>query len=302
MANLPVEIWQYIIRDTAGPENCISNAKIPWIDSIQSETLLRAARKQRLRKLQLLSGVARTWRELCITLSYETFLAEGGNPMPLRWLLTTQLSRFPSLFRWTHRLVVHFPCPGFSLIQESIAPFVKLVGEMPILRDLAVHVSPFRSQHEYRLLEEGILDALQLIGSKLLFLQIQEPMDRDLSYGCVLTHQNVGRLSTLAPNLTRLICAVEVNETSMSYSAPNFPNLQTLHMQLHFHQLRQGFVHDWVRCWQLGALKQFCIGHNAGPSTWEWVSMFLAGSNGRNIDLEVLDLGVCIPPVVVREG
>lgn len=302
LANLPVEIWQRIIRDTAGHENRISNSEFPWIDSIRSESLLRTARKRRLRKLQLLSGVARTWRELCITLSYETFLAEGGNPTPLRWLLNTQLYRFPSLFHRTRRLVVHFPCPGFSLIQESIAPFLKLVGEMPVLRDLAVHVSPFRSKHEYRMLEEGILEALRLIGSRLLLLQIQEPMDRDLSYGCVLTHRSAGTLSALAPNLTRLICAIEVNEPSLLHSAPNFPSLQTLHMQLHADRLQLAFVRDWVRRWRLGALKQFCVGYNAGPSTWEWVSIFLAGSNGWNINLEVLDLGVCISLVVVGEG
>jgi hypothetical protein len=140
LANLPVELWERIIHDAAGP-NPICNSDIPWINSLRSECLLRAARKKRLRGLQLLSSVARTWRELCIILSYEILFIEGGNPTPLKWLLNTRLPRFSSFFLLTHRLVVHFPYPRSSFIYESAAPFVKLVGEMPALWDLTMHVS-----------------------------------------------------------------------------------------------------------------------------------------------------------------
>lgn len=299
LANLPVEIWDRIIDDAAGPIYPISNTDVPWIHSPRSESLLRATRKRRLCRLQLFSGVARTWRELCVTLSYETFLIEGGNPTPLGRLLNTQLAQFPSLFRRVRRLVVHFPCPGLSFIHESIDPFVILIGKMPALQDLAVHVSPFRSKHEYRLLEEGIMEALRLIGHRLLFLQIQEPMDQDLSHGCVLTHRNIGTLSALAPNLTRLICAVEVDEPCLSDPAPNFPSLQILHMQLHADRQKQASAHNWIQRWRLGALKQFCIGYHADPSTWEWITMLLAGNNGRN--LEVFGVAVCISPVPIVE-
>jgi hypothetical protein len=297
-ANLPVEIWERIFRAAGGPAIPISNSEFPWIDSLLSESQFRIARKQGLRELQVLSGVTRTWRELCITLSYETFFIEGGNPTPLRWLLNTQLRRFTSPFRRTRRLVVHFPCPGFSLIRESITPFVTLVGEMPALQDLAVHASPFRHDHEYRLLEKGVIDALRLIGSRLLFLQIQEPMDRDLLYGCILTQRSVGTLSELAPNLTRLICAIDVVELSASDPVPNFPNLQILHMQMHNGDWSQAAMQDWVRRWKLGALKQFGIGCAAGSHTSEWVSVLLAGKKGRN--LEVFGVGVRISPVPVR--
>lgn len=299
LANLPVEIWERIIRDAAGPANPISNSDFPWIYSFRSESRLRAARKQRLRKLQLLSAVARSWRELCIILSYETFLLGEGNPTPLRWLLNTQLPRFPSLFHRTRGLIVDFPCPGVT-ISESIAPFVELVGEMPVLQDLALHISPFqpRRRTENRLMERGVIEALRLIRSRLLFLQIQDAMGRDLSHECILTDRSVEILSALAPNLTRLICAVKVDKPSLSDPAPNFPKLQVLHLQLHTDRSEQASVHKWFHRWRLGALKQFGVGYGVGIPIWEWVSMLLTSHNGQN--LEVLDVGVSISPVSVR--
>ena len=186
----------------------MSRPDFPWMDSFRSESLYNEARRQRLHNLQLLSGVARAWRELCITLSYETSLLVKGNPTALRWLLNTQLPRFPSLFRRTRRLIVYFPWPAYksthqhSITPHSITPFVNLVREMPILQDLAVQFSPSWSRTGYRLAEKGILEALQLIGSQLLLLEIQEPMDQHLSRKCVLTPKSVGTLSALAPNLT----------------------------------------------------------------------------------------------------
>src|SRR5258706_15760199 len=73
LANLPVEIWERIIYDVVGTANPIPKSEFPWVSGLRSDTSSRAARKQRLHKLQSLSAVARTWRELCLTLSYETF-------------------------------------------------------------------------------------------------------------------------------------------------------------------------------------------------------------------------------------
>jgi len=299
LANLPVELWNRIIHDAVGPANRISNSEFPWVHSHRSESVLREARKQRLRKLQSLAGVARFWRELCITLSYESFFVERRNKTPLGWHLNTQLPRFPALFHRTRGLVIHFPCPGFKLIDESIVPFVKLVGGMPVLQDLAVHTTPFRASHEYPLLEDGVIGALQLIGPRLLFLQIQQPMDRTLGGGCVLTHRSVEIISALAPNLTQLIFSVQVDEPSWSDPAPSFLNLQILHMQLYAHSSQQACIHNWIRRWRLDALKQFGMGYEGSPSTWKWVSIILAGSNGRN--LEVFDLGVRIS-ILAREN
>jgi len=276
----------------------MSRPSLPWMNSFRSESLHNVARRQQLHNLQLLSGVARAWRELCITLSYETFLLLKGDPTTLRWLLNTQLSRFPSLFHRTRRLIVHFPCLWYeSTHQHTITLFVNLVREMPLLQDLAVQCSPFWSHTEYRLVEKRILEALRLIGSRLLFLEIQEPMDRCLSGNCVLTPKGVGTLSALATNLTRLICAVEVDKFSLSDHAPSFPNLQVFHMQLHADRSQQAGVNKWIHRWQLGALKQFSVAYCVDPPIEEWVPMLLSGNNGRN--LEVFDVGVRTCPVPV---
>ena len=295
LANLPVEIWEHIIDDIVGPANPTPDSEFPWIYSLRSESCILAARKQRLQKLQLLSAVARTWRELCLILSYETFLLGDIYPIRLRWLLKTQLPRFPSLFRRTRRLFVVFRCLEDS---RSIALFVELVEKMPVLQDLTSHVLPFHSEH-HQLVERGILDALRPIGSKLLFLQLQQSLLRDLNYERILTGQSVKVLSALAPNLTRLICAIEVDKPSSSEPAPSFPNLQILHMQLHADRFEQDSVHSWLHRWQLGALKQFGARDGLSIPLSEWVPMLLRGNNGRN--LEVFEIEVCIFPVLSEE-
>ena len=307
LANLPVEIWERIIHDVVGPANPIPNSEFPWVSSRRSDTYLPVARKQRLRKLQSLSAVARTWRELCLTLSYETLWLRDYNPTHWMWLLNTQLPRFPSAFHRTRRLVVVFQNPELKNTRETIPHFVKLVGEMPVLQDLAFHFSAFNSENESRrLVERGIMEALRLIGSRLQFLQIQEGMNRDLKYECILTGQSVEILSALAPNLRRLICAVEVDKSSSSDPVLSFPNLEILHMRLYADRLEQADVHNWIHRWRLGVLKQFGVrggqfgARGGGPGGGsvpisEWVPILLSGNNGRN--LEVFEVGVCIFPL-----
>ncbi len=300
LANLPVEIWERVIHDVVGPANPIPNSEFPWVYGFRSDTCFRAARKQRLHKLQSLSAVARTWRELCLTLSYETFLLRDGNLTHRRWLLNTQLPRFPSLFHRTRRLMVVISYAELKHTHESIPDFVKLVGEMPVLQVLDLHLSAFESENESRrLVERGIIEVLRLIGSRLQFLQIQEGMDRYLKYECILTGQSVEVLNVLAPNLTRLICDVDVDKSSSSGAALSFPNLQILHMRLHADRFEQASVHNWIHRWRLGALKQFGArgGGSGGGSVpiSEWVPILLSGGNGRT--LEVFEVGVCVFPV-----
>ena len=297
LANLPVEIWERIIHDVVGPANPIPNSEFPWVPSRRSDTYLRTARKRRLHELQSLSAVARTWRELCLTLSYETFQLRDDNPTHWRWLLNTQLHRFPSLFHRTRCLIVAFPYPELEHTRESIPHFVKLVIEMPVLQDLTLYLSAFESESESRrLVERGIIEALRLIGSRLQFLQIQQGINRDLKYECIL---NVEVLNALAPNLTRLIGAVDVDKSSLSDPTLNFPNLQILYMRLHADSFEQASVHNWIHRWRLGALKQFGV-RDGGPGGGsvpisEWVPILLSGNNGRN--LEVFEVGVCIFPL-----
>ena len=299
LANLPVEIWERIIHDVVGPANPIPNSEIPWVSSLRSDTCFREAQKQRLHKLQSLSAVAWTWRELCLTLSYETFQLRDRGPKYWRRLLNTQLPRFPSLFHRTRRLVVVFPYPELKHTRKTIPYFVKLVGEMPVLQDLTLHLSAFESESEsHRLVERGIMEALRLIGSRLQFLQIQEGMNRDLKYECILTGQSVEILSALAPNLRRLICAVEVDKSSSSDPVLSFPNLQVLHMRLHAGRLEQTSVHNWIHRWRLGALKQFGARGGGSIPISEWVPILLSGNNGRA--LEVFEIGVCIFPIPPR--
>jgi len=244
--------------DAAINPDCIPipKSEFPWVPSLRSDTSSRAARKQRLHKLQALAAVARTWRELCLTLSYETFQLRDRNPTHWRWLLNTQLPQLPSPFHRTRRLDVVFSYPELKHIRETIPHFVKLVGEMPALQDLTLHLSAFESESESRrLVEKGIMEALRLIGSRLQSLHIQEGMN--LKHECILTGQSVEVLSVLAPNLTRLICAVEVDKSSLSDLALEFPNLQILHMRLHADRFEQASVHNWIHRWRLGALKQF---------------------------------------------
>jgi len=299
LANLPVEIWERIIYDVVGPANPIPKSEFPWVSSLRSDTSFRQARKKRLHKLQSLSAVAWTWRELCLTLSYESFQLRDGNPTHWMWLLNTQLPRFPSLFHRTRRLVVVFPYPELKHIREAIPHFVKLVGEMPVLQDLTLRLPAFELESESRrLVKRGIMEALRLIGSRLQFLHIQEGMNRDSKYECILTGQSVEVLSVLAPNLTRLICAVEVDKSSSSDPALSFPNLQILHMRLHADRLEQASVHNWIHRWRLGGLKQFGATGGGSIPISEWVPKLLSGNNGRN--LEVFEVGVCIFPVPLR--
>src|SRR5258706_2540660 len=289
LANLPVEIWERIIHNVVGPANPIPNSEFPWVYGLQSDTSFRAALKQRLHKLQSLSAVARTWRELCLTLSYETLLLRYRNPTHWRWLLYTQLPRFPSAFHRTRRLVVVCQHKELKLILEIIPHFVKLVGEMPVLQDLDLHLSASQSESESRrVVERGIMEALRLIGSRLQFFQFQQGTSRNLKFECILTGQSVEVLSALAPNLTRLICAVEVDHLPSSDLTLSFPNLQILHMQLHADRFEQTSVHNWIHRWRLGALKQF--GARGGGSGGgfipisEWVPILLSGNNGRNLE------------------
>ena len=303
LANLPVEIWERIIYDVVGPANPTPNSEFPWVSSLRSDTCFREARKQRLHKLQSLSAVARTWRELCLTLSYETLNLRDRSPTHWEWLLNTQLPRFPSLFHRTRRLIVVFPYLELNHIRETIPYFVKLVGEMPVLQDLTLHLSAFESEIEgRRLVERGIVEALRLIGSRLRYLEIQEGMNRNMKYECILTAQSVEVLNVLAPNLTRLICAVEVDKIPSSDPVLSFPNLQILHMRVHADCLEQASVHSWIHRWRLGALKQFGIS-DGGPGGGslpisEWVPILLSGNNGRT--LEVFEVGVCIFLVPLR--
>ena len=207
-------------------------------------------------------------------------------------------ARFPSLFRRTRRLVVIFRCPGIKDFSQSIALFIKLVGEMPVLQDLTSHVLPFHPER-HRLVEREIVEALRPIGSKLLLLQIQQSILRDLSYERILTDQSVEVLSALAPNLTRLICAIKVDKPSSSDPAPNFPNLQILHMQLHADRFEQDNVHNWLDRWRLGALKQLGARNGVLIPLSEWVPILLRGNNGRK--LEVFEVAICISPVLSEE-
>lgn len=168
---------------------------------------------------------------------------------------------------------------------------------MPVLQDLALHVSPFLSQR-HRLVERGIIEALRPIGSKLLFLQIQDFILRDMSHERILTGQSVEALSAFAPNLTRLICAIKIDKPSSSDPAPSFPNLQILHMQLHADRFEQDAVHNWLDRWRLGALKQLGAEDGVLIPLSGWVPMLLRGNNGRN--LEVFEVAVCIFPVPLR--
>ena len=301
LANLPVEIWERVIHDVVGPANPIPDSQFPWVSGRRSDNCFRAARKQRLHKLQLLSAVARTWRELCLTLSYETFQLKDYNETHWGWLLNTQLPRFPSLFHRTRRVIVVFQCLELKHVRETIPHIVKLVREMPVLQDLAWHLTAFQSQVESRqLVEKGIMEAIRLTGSRLQFLQIQEGMNRDMKYESILTAQSVEVLNALAPNLRRLICAVEVDKSSSSDLVLDFPNLQILHMRLHADCLEPASVRNWIHRWRLGALKQFGArgGGSGGGSSGrsvpisEWVPILLNGNNGRN--LEVFEVGVCI--------
>src|SRR5258706_830171 len=302
LANLPVEIWERIIHDVVGPANPITNSEFPWVSGLRSNTCFHAARNQRLDKLQSLSAVARTWRELCLTLSYETFQLGDGNKTHWGWLLNTQLPRLPSIFHRTRRLMVVFSYAELKHTREIIPHFVELVREMPVLQDLTLHLTAFQSESEResrRLVERGIMEALRLIGSRLQFLQIQESMNRYLKYECILAGQSIEVLNALAPNLTRLICAVEVDKSSSSDLALRFPNLQILHMRLHADRFEQASVHNWIHRWRLGALKQFGArgGGSGGGSVpiSEWVPILLSGGNGRT--LEVFEVGVCVFPV-----
>src|SRR5258706_4728778 len=284
LATLPVEIWERIIHDVVGPANPIPKSEFPWVSSRRPDTSFRGARKPRLHKLQSLSAVARTWRELCLTLSYETFRLRDCSPTHWRWLLNTQLPQFPSLFHRTCRLDVIFPYPELKHIHETIPYFVKLVGRMPVLQDLTLRLPAFELESESRrLVEKGIMEALRLIGSRLQFLYIQERMNRDLEYECSLTGQSVAVLSALAPNLTRLICAVEVDKPSSSDPVLSFPNLQILHMRLHADRLEQASVHNWIHRWRLGTLKQFGARYGGSIPISEWAAILLRGGNGPNI-------------------
>ncbi len=293
ISNLPVEIWERIIHDVVGPANPTPNSAFPWVSALLSDTCFHAAQKQRLHKLQSLSAVARTWRELCLTLSYEASLLRDNNPTHWRWLLNTQLPRFPSLFHRTRRLIVVFSNPELKHTRETIPHFVKLVGEMPVLQDLHLDLLAFESESESRqLVERGIMEALRLIGSKLQFLRFQEGLNRNMKFECILTGQSVEVLSTLVPNLTRLICAVEVDKLPLSDLALSFPNLQILHMRLHADRFEQASVHNWIHRWRLGALKQFGARGAGTIPISEWVPILLRGDSGRN--LEVFEIGVCI--------
>ena len=299
LANLPVEIWERIIHDVVGPANPLPNSEFPWVSGLRSDACFRAALKQRLHKLQSLSAVARTWRELCLTLSYETLQIRHRIEPHWKWLLYTQLPRFPSAFHRTRRLVVMCLHEELEHIHETIPYFVKLVGEMPVLEDLDLHLLAFESESDSRqLVERGIMEAIRLIGSRLQFFQFQEGVSRNLKFECILTCQSVEVLSALAPNLTRLICAVGVDKLPSSDSALIFPNLQILHMRLHADRLEQTSVRNWIHRWRLGALKQ--LGATGGGSVpiSEWVPILLSGNNGRT--LEVFEVGVCIFLILLR--
>ena len=303
LANLPVEIWERIIYEVVGPANPIPNSEIPWVSGLRSDISIkacfRAALKQRLHKLQSLSAVARTWRELCLTLSYETFQLRDRGPTHWRWLLYTQLPRFPSAFHRTRRLAVICRHEELKHILETIPHFVKLVGEMPVLQDLDLHLLALQSDSDSRqLVERGIMEVIRLIGSRLQFFQCQEGMNRTLKFECILTGRSVEVLSALAPNLTRLICAVEVDKLPSSDSALIFPNLQILHMRLHADRLERASIHNWIHRWRLGALKQFGARGGGTVPISEWVPILLSGNNGRA--LEVFEIGVCIFPIPLR--
>src|SRR5258706_471287 len=226
--------------------------------------------------------------------------------VPLHHLHTT-LEGLMDLFRvlpptCPHLRTCQWKFGSVSFTMSSVLPipyFVKLVGGMPVLQDLTLRLPAFELESESRrLVEKGIMEALRLIGSRLQFLYIQERMNRDLEYECTLTGQSVEVLSALAPNLTRLICAVEVDKPSSSDPVLSFPNLQILHMRLHADRLEQASVHNWIHRWRLGTLKQFGARYGGSIPISEWAPILLRGGNGRN--LEVFEVGVCIFPVPLR--